>query len=832
MNAFAIVEHAILPGGAVLAAAVRDRITSGRLEGFSEWWQPPLAAAASLVVLAIIVWLYRRDSAELPPGLGVLLAALRLGAVAAIAVAWLDFDRTTETEVVFPSRVAVLFDSSASMTLEDAGAGAKATAGDPARTSGLSRSSRGVRLLEEGGLIEALRRVHEVSLWRFDADAEPLVVLPSRGIDGDAAPAGEAARSDQEKSDESWKEKVLPRGFETRIGESIDRVLGREPQRTLAGVIVISDGGSNAGVDPAAAAAVAAKAAVPIVAIGFGSERLPVNVRVADLVAPSRVYPGDRFSVTGYLQPQGLEGRTVKVELAEAASGEKSGAGRVIDAKECVLGKDGELATVRFDVPGFDAPGRRGLVVRVAAPPGDSVATDDAQASEIEVVDRMTQVLLMAGGPSREYQFMRNVLERDKSFAVDVLLATARKGTSQDARTTLSDFPQTPESLNAYDAIVAFDYDWRRLDPQELGRLERWVSRESGGLVLVSGNIFMDAWLAEPACNPVRSLYPLDLTRTGSGGAADREKAGEEAMPLDFSPDGLEAEFLWLGSTRVASQAAWAAFPGVYGCYDATVPKPGATVFARARRSGGGRPGGGPVFLAGQYYGSGTVVSAGSGELWRLRGIDDAAYERIVTQLVRHVSQGRLLRGSNKVRLLVDRDRFAVGGVVAVRVVMPEGKGSADTVPDCRALGPDGAAVVVRLEADPLRPGEFSGSFVAGREGTWRIELTGGGDENAVTRSIQARLPERELEKPRLERGLLEQMATAAGGRAFFPDEREWKAADAEELIRFLPDRTRREYQSGAPDRVFKERLNTLLLAAAAGLLCVEWIVRRLARLA
>jgi hypothetical protein len=343
----------------------------------------------------------------------------------------------------------------------------------------------------------------------------------------------------------------------------------------------------------------------------------------------------------------------------------------------------------------------------------------------------------------------------------------------------------------------------------------------------------MDAWLAEPACNPVRSLYPLDLSRQSGLANGDRDAAGEEAMPLDFTPDGLEAEFLWLGSTRVASQAAWADFPGVYGCFNATVPKPGATVFARARRSGGGRPGGDPVFLAGQFYGSGSVVSVGSGEMWRLRGLDEAAYERIVTQLVRHVSQGRLLRGNNRARLLVDRDRFAVGAVVAVRVVMPEGTSPAATVPDCRATGPDGAAVRVRLEGDPLRPGEFSGSFVAGREGAWRIELTGGGgEENAVTRSIQARLPERELERPRLERGMLEQMANASGGRAFFPDERGWKTGDAEDLLRILPDRTRREYQSGAADRVFKERLNTLLLAAAAGLLCVEWVVRRLARLA
>jgi hypothetical protein len=62
----------------------------------------------------------------------------------------------------------------------------------------------------------------------------------------------------------------------------------------------------------------------------------------------------------------------------------------------------------------------------------------------------------------------------------------------------------------------------------------------------------------------------------------------------------------------------------------------------------------------------------GSGELWRLRGVADAAYERLVAQLVRHVSQGRLARGSQRARLLVDRDRHPVGGSVEVRLALTD----------------------------------------------------------------------------------------------------------------------------------------------------------------
>ena len=809
----------ILPPLVATTEQVHHRITSAVVEGFSQWWQMPLFVAALAALAAFVIWMYRRDAAELPRGVGAVLAALRLGAFAALAAAYLDFERTAEHEVLFPSRVAVLVDTSASMTIDDGLA--------PAAGGDASRATRAIQALEAGGLLDALGETHEVSLWRFDADAEPLAVLPARR---DPVPVGDPAVGEPSAA---WRERLVPRGFETRLGETLAHVIDQEPSGVLAGVIVLSDGANNAGLDPAAATAALARTHVPVHAIGIGSEILPPNVRVADLLAPARVFPGDRFSVTGYLQTQGLAGRTVRVELAETAAG---GAARVIEAADVVLGADGALATARFDVPGLEATGRRELVMRVAAPAEDRTPADDVQMAEVEVVDRVTQVLLMAGGPSREYQFMRNVLERDKSFAVDVLLGTATPGVSQDARRILDAFPSTAEALGEYDVIVAFDYDWRLLDAAAQARLERWVARESGGLVLVAGGVFMEAWLADPQTGVVRALHPVELRRTVQA-AFESPEAREQPMPLALTPDGQDAEFLWLASTRVASQTVWDEVKGVYSCFGASVAKPGATVYARARAAGGEGAVGdaSPIAMAGQFYGSGSVFFLGSGETWRLRGIDDATYERFVTQLARHVSQGRLLRGSRRARLLVERDRYAVGSSVIVRVVSAEGEAAPAGGPPitCQAVGPDGTIVRVPLVPEAARPGVVQGAFVAAREGAWRIEvdLADGAGEK-LTRRIQARLPDRELERPRLDRGVLDQIATLSGGSARYRADAAWTADDSRALAALIPDRSRREYETGAPDGTFKRWLNTALLAAACGLLCLEWIVRRVARLA
>jgi len=356
-----------------LASSLRHRFTSRLLDGFDQWWQPPAAVLALVALTALVIWLHRRDTAGLPGPLRAFLALLRLAAVAAVVAACLDVERISEREIVIPSRVAVLVDSSASMSLAD-----------EATDEGSTRSRQALEILDTGGLLAALAERHEVALWRFDADAEPL-----------------AATGD-------WRAALMPRGAETRLGEALMRLVDREPTGALAGVVVLTDGGSNAGVDPLAAAATLARAGVAVEPIGIGGQTLPANVRVADVLAPARVFPGDSFAVTAYLQAHGLAGRQVRVELREQPAGDDDGVGppsaaggRLVDTLEATLAPDGELAAVRFDVPGLEATGGRSLVVRLVPPAEDRTAADDAAAAAVEVVEQVTQVLLMAGGPGR-----------------------------------------------------------------------------------------------------------------------------------------------------------------------------------------------------------------------------------------------------------------------------------------------------------------------------------------------------------------------------------------------------------------------------------------------
>lgn len=857
--------HAVSAPWLVAAApAARHRFTSRLVDGFTQWWQMPGLVLLAVGVVAFVLWAYRRDAAELSPARRLGLALLRLGAFAALGLAWLDVERITEYEIVSPSRVAVLVDTSASMTLPDSQPDAAAESPVPgpdanrggsespepaaARASApigvpISRVGRALDVLDAGGLLESLRGVHEVSLWTFDGRVERCATLPPGGggaVDatapGDPQPRGSAAAAPDD-----WRTRIVPQGEETRLGSALAHVLDEEPAGLLAGVVVLSDGASNAGLDPRAAAAALAAADVAVHPLGLGADTLPANVRIADLLAPARVFPDDRFAVTAFLQAQGLVGAVVRVELFEraadvegpaavdAAAEAAAGFGRPLDAQDVKLGADGDLLPVTFTVAGLPTPGRRTLRVRVVPPSADRTPRDDVQAVDVEVVDRVTRVLLMASGPGREFQFMRNVLERDRSFAVETFLATAPAATDGGG---LAQFPERDAALAEYDALVAFDVDWRRLDPPAQARLERWIGQESGGMVFVAGHVFTERWAADPAQRTVRGLVPVEVRGLLPALGGDAVGDATEPRPVRLTRDGEAAEFLRLAADAAASETLWNAFPGVFSCFAAGSPKPGATVYARLTDAAGPVRDTQPVYLAGHYYGSGTVLYVGSGELWRLRSVDPRLHERLTTQVVRHVAQGRLLRGSRTSRLLVDRERVPVGGTVQVRLVLPDGAGNAGPVVG-RVRGPDGDAVRVPLEPEPGRAEVRRGGFVVSSEGSWQVDVDVAVPvAERLSRRVQAHLPDRELVRPRLERSLLTDIAGATGGRARFLATDGWKRSDADALVAALPDRSRRTYESGGDDTSFKRRLNTWLLAIGVGLLCSEWLARRLLKLA
>jgi hypothetical protein len=816
---------------------------------------------AVFVAIGVFVWaMYRRDAVELRPLLAWFLVVLRTTAFLGLLILYLQPQWRTEKEVRHNSRALLLVDTSLSMGLTD---DAESSAAEDAT----SRVEQVAAALAETDLLRQLRKKHDVLVFRFneslDRDRVVFDKLVSRsppdesappsgataGLPSSAAADGEdpaATDNPETTTDEpvDWNTFLAPGGVETQLGTALSQLINDESGSPLSGIIVFTDGGQNAGRAPEEAVELARKAKVPIFPVGVGSDRQPTNARVSDLVAPARAYRDDNYLVTGYIQAQGMAGQVVDVQLLSRESGDGSGGSEPgseqIEARHQVtLGEDGEVVPVKFELTPKET-GRRTLCFRIQATslkelPGDRNPADNQREVEIEIVDHKNRVLIIAGGPTREYRFLRTLLYRDRSTILDVFLQTAQPGISQEADTVLDDFPVTRKEMFAYDCVVAFDPDWQALSVEQVDLLENWVAEKGGGLIAVAGPVFagnvIGGWVEDKAMAGIRALYPIQFHRHSR---VQKMYTAHEPWPLEFTREGLEAEFLWLDDTAAAGREAWAGFSGVYSFCEVKGPKPGATVLARFSdpRAPGGQL---PVFFAGQFYGSGRVFYIASGEMWRLRRLDPTYFERFYTKLIRHVSQGRLLRESIRGVLLVGRERYLVGNTVEVRAQLTNARLEALEAPSVplQVIYPDRTIQTVTLEQlDETRVGTYVGQFPVLEEGSYQIDLAiPESEDEHLTRRIHVDVPDLERVNPQRNDALLSRLAAGTGGK-YYVGLDSLLDTTGEPLAEKLKDRTKIEIHAVAPNDDWEQTWRTWMMLTLCSLLCFEWLIRRLAKLA
>ena len=639
----------------------------------------------------------------------------------------------------------------------------------------------------------------------------------------------------------AWDSILVAAGNSSRIGDAVRGVLSRHDPSTLAGIMLMTDGQSNAGIPLADAGAFAAHEGVNVYPIGFGSPKPPVNVRIVDVDLPRRVYPGDKFALSVVLQASGLRGKQVDIEIVEGPDAETDPT-EIIESRRVLLDEDGKLSGFQFDLTP-PAIGSRKLAVRVRAPTADQHPEDNQREARYEVVARKVRVLLVAGGPMREYRFVRNLLYRDRDVAVDVLLQTGQRGMSQDADKVLEDFPTSAEELFAYDAIVGFDPDWMQLEAAQIQLLEQWLSDMSGGLILIAGPVHLPQWSrlrGDLRAKTIKGFFPVSLT--GRGPLLDTgRQGGDTPWPLKFTADGQRSEYLSLTDLASESTEIWSDFSGVYDFVGVKEAKPGAKILATFSDPTATTDGRAPIYLASQFYGSGRVFFQGSGEMWRLRAVSDSYFETYYTKLVRWATEGRLLRDSTRGVLLVDKPRAMVGETINVRAVLTDAQYRPLELPRViaeldSATGEKREIVLRPLEGQP-RAGTYGGQFVAKTSGSFELQLLLGDalDEQVLRQPIQIRLPTLELERPQRGDTSLRAVAAATGGKfaegsGSDPDDSD--VTTPLNVVISIEPRPQTTVLPGTPDRDFHRRRNASLIWLVGGALALEWLLRRLNRLA
>jgi hypothetical protein len=356
--------------------------------------------------------------------------------------------------------------------------------------------------------------------------------------------------------------------------------------------------------------------------------------------------------------------------------------------------------------------------------------------------------------------------------------------------------------------------------------LSEWVYSQAGGLIVIAGEVNTPQIAAESnreLVQPLLDLYPVVL----DSHIPDQDDEFQQPWPIEFTREGLEAGFLQLTDNPATSAGTWKEFQGIYRCYPTDGSKAGATIYARFTdpRSAGEQP----ILLASQFFGAGRVLYLGSAEVWRLRSIEEDFYDRLWVKVIREVGQGRLLRGTNRGILLLEKKHYPLGATVQVRarVLDPQFKDDTSERLPLEVYTPSGKPLTppVELVAEKSRPGHFVGAFLATAPGSYNLELPIPESKDRIKDSLTVKLPNLEYDHPEQNEPLLKALVREAeSGGTYLPLD---EAAAA--LPALLPDRSTEKVQFDFPRTLWDQKW---IMYALVGLLSLEWLTRKLLKLA
>jgi hypothetical protein len=603
-------------------------------------------------------------------------------------------------------------------------------------------------------------------------------------VPGDIAEDDRAKFADNRAKLDKRVEAVRQLMLGTNVGESVLTVMNREANNPVRGIVVVSDGRSNLGSESAVEElrARARKERIPVFTVLVGEDRQPINIRITDLQTPEQTPPDEKFVVRAELDGEGLPDQETKAFL-DVYKPEDDKPTHTLETTVKFQPGEPPHAQAEFtldpeQLPGelkSDSSGRKELVegewkfvVRVPKDKRELFAGKEhvSDSATVSIIKKPLRVLLVAGGPMKDYQFLRTLLVREKD-AKRAELSIFLQNEGRDGRTVqdveperlLNRFPnalrveddptEKPEdkyyNLARYDIIICFDPDWSEFTADQLLLLQKWVDQQAGGLILVAGSVNTFQLARDDGSGRLKPLIDLFPVIPGDVvlQSGPLRRSTKQPWRLAFPGANPDMEFLKLDDESKSPLAGWTEFfdgsdkspeggppkRGFYSVYPIKSVKPGAAVVATygdpaAKLDGKDHP-----WLVTEQFGKGRVVFVASSELWRMRGFKEVYFERFWTKLARYAAAGGRTRQNRRGVLVMGR-QFTAGQYVRIEAQLfgPSLEPLAKTTkPKLSFQSTEGGERrEVEMTAKPSQgewAGWFQGRFLAPKAGDYKLDL-------------------------------------------------------------------------------------------------------------
>ena len=692
--------------------------------GVSPW----LFAALVVLIIAVVGLTLLRTTRPLPLGWKAYFTTLRSLALVLILFCLLRPVVTTSQVMPQETLLGVLFDSSQSMTITDM----------PGRDSRLDAVQE--RFFDDG-LIDRLAENFQIRNFQFDGATR-------RVADGDEGSTPGTASS---------------------IGQALNYVNDQLNGLPLAALVLVTDGADNSQTDPVIAAQDSGNRQVPVFTVGVGQQDIPRDIGIVDVSAAKTVLEGSVFTVQVSINHRGYSGRQVVMSVKEG--------GATVATEPVVLGPDGVTRRYELEL----TPERPELIVyelNVEQQDGEIIPENNSYSFLVDNTEKPPlDVLYVEGHPRNEYKFIRRAVEGDTSIRLATYLQTGpEKYYRQGIRspTELSDgFPRDRESLYAYEAVILGDIEENFFSVEQLQMIEDFVAERGGGLMTTG--MVDDEFIGTPVADilPVTLVQGALLPGHLRGGIRRGDHPTGELFVPRLTANGEHSPLLRLAGDDVVNRVRWGELPSLQGVYVTGRVKPGATVLLEH-----------PLLLyrdqplpvvAAQRYGSGRSMSITTASTWRWQMMMPAAnqyHETLWRQLLRWLA----VEAKERVAIELDREFYNVGDTVNVtaRVLDDEYEPDNDATLWLQATNPLDQASDAPMEWDIEEDGVYRSSFTADEEGVYSLLVdvaSAAGDaatDVSEKRSAFVVTPSlREYADAEMDRGLLERISEASGGRYF-----------------------------------------------------------------
>lgn len=673
------------------------------LAGLEQGW---LWATLGVLVLGLVVVLYRYERRLVTRRAGLTLLGLRVLAALALIAALFEPVAERVRRETLRGRVVLGVDLSDSMATMDPGR-------SPAEREALAR------------LLQLSPAVDPVTLARREVARRILTGpwLPKIEAAHDVAAVGFARRAQAASPEALAKALARPAAAGSLEGRTTDwepvleQGVATGDGRPVVGVVLLTDGRGNGPPPSRSALSRLKEQGVPVFPVVIGSTAPPRDVAIAAVQAPETADKGQVARVDVTVKADGLPpGTEVPVTL------ERPGQPPLKQTVRAQAG--GGRPVVSFRVP-MAEPGEVAMALAIGPVARDVRPDNDRRTVKVTVTDDQARVLLVDAEPRWEFQYLRNALVRDPRVTLEAVVLNQPRLPDRADTTYALELPKLPEPpadpkdpplpdpLGAFDLIALGDLRPGDLTPADWERLERYVARRGGTLVLSSGprgGADVAGGLDTiRALLPVQDLRLLPVDPTATDPTRPALPAGAALAPTETAAAG-PWPMLQFADSVAASQAAWSGLPRLPWVL-AGRAKPAATVLATALTVGAIPPSGAApaaeadtVAVAAMPYGLGKVFWVGTDATWRWRfHAGDAYHHRFWGQVVQWATRGKLEAGNRLVQFGPDPPRVVEDSPARIRARFAD---------DARGVEP-GLMVAARVLKAPEKPDAPPGETVA-----------------------------------------------------------------------------------------------------------------------